>query len=417
MLGLWLVVSGVILLRSARQRGWKEELRAQLPMILLVSAVIVFVIPRVEQPMRDTQLTFPPISADSGLPIRGYGVMLLAAVVSGVALAAYRARRAGLPTDVIMTLAFFLVVGGIIGARLFFVVQYWERLRGESLSETLGNLFSIDKGGLVVYGALLGAAAAFVVFCRRYRLPSLALGDLIAPSLALGLALGRIGCLLNGCCFGGPSEHAWAVTFPPNSPPYLDQKGWGSFHGLKLTAGPEDKVVVEAVEPGGPFAETSLRAGDVIVAINHHPANRLTDARFLLELAGPHLELTLAGGRSVTGEVVQFPARSRPVHPTQLYSSFNAVLLCLLAIAYYPLRRRHGQVIALLLSIYALTRFLLEVIRTDEPGFLAGLTISQNISILVSIGMVMLWIYIQRQPLISPPSTTAGDRPISRVAT
>ena len=78
MLGLWLLVSAVILVRAARQRGWKEELRAQLPMILLVAAVIVFVIPRVEQPMHDTRLTFPPVSAESGVPIRGYGVMLLA---------------------------------------------------------------------------------------------------------------------------------------------------------------------------------------------------------------------------------------------------------------------------------------------------------------------------------------------------
>ena len=123
------------------------------------------------------------------------------------------------------------------------------------------------KEGLVVYGSLIGASVAFLLFCRRYQLPALPLGDLVAPSLALGLALGRLGCLLNGCCFGGPCEHAWAVTFPADSPPYLDQKGWGDYHGFRLAEGPSGEPLVGRIDPEGPFAATSLRVGDLIVAI------------------------------------------------------------------------------------------------------------------------------------------------------
>ncbi len=190
---IWLVISGAILLWSARRNGWQRELRGQLPMILLVSAAVVFVIPRVEEPIVDRAWIIPPVAATAGLPIRGYGVMLLLAVVSGVTLAAVRANRAGLSAEVIMGLAFGMVVGGIVGARLFFIIQYWQLLQGETWRQTLGNLLSVDKGGLVVYGSLIGAAVAFLWFCRHHRLPALPLGDLIARKSRFGPGVGPRG--------------------------------------------------------------------------------------------------------------------------------------------------------------------------------------------------------------------------------
>jgi phosphatidylglycerol:prolipoprotein diacylglycerol transferase len=395
---VWLLIGVVVLAVSVRRAGWSRETLGQLPMILLVAAIILLVLPRVEVPIQGQQLTIPPVHATRGLPVRGYGVMLLLAVVSGVSLAAVRAKRAGLGTDAIMGLAFAMVIGGLIGARLFFVVQYWQLLQGDDWRETLGNLFSIEKGGLVVYGSLVGAALALLLFCRRYRLPVLPLADLIAPSLALGLAWGRIGCLLNGCCFGGPCDYPWAVTFPADSPPYLEQKGWGAFYGLQLGQNPRGQVVVQSIDPHGPFAATTLRVGDQLVAIDGRTVDGLQAARYQFEQAGSELTLTTDRGRTVTAGVDHLPRRSHPVHPTQVYSSINALLLCLLMLAVYPFRQRHGQVIALLLSLYAVTRFLLEVIRSDEAGLLADLTIAQTISILVAIAMVVLWIYVQRQP-------------------
>ncbi len=93
------------------------------------------------------------------------------------------------------------------------------------------------------------------------------------------------------------------------------------------------------------------------------------------------------------------------MHPTQLYASFNAALLCLLTLAFYPYRSRHGQTFALALSGYAFTRFLEEIIRTDEGAFWAGLSISQNLSLVLAVGMAALWFFIQRQPRIPAVSS------------
>jgi hypothetical protein len=93
------------------------------------------------------------------------------------------------------------------------------------------------------------------------------------------------------------------------------------------------------------------------------------------------------------------PARSLPVHATQIYSSINAALLCLLLWAYYPMRRRDGEVFAALLLLYPITRILLEVVRVDEGGkFGTGLTISQLVSLVLIAASIVLWIYVLRQP-------------------
>ena len=77
---------------------------------------------------------------------------------------------------------------------------------------------NVAAGGLVVYGSFIGAMLGLGLFWRRYRMPLLATADLIAPSMLLGLALGRVGCLLNGCCYGVPCDLPWKVTFPWSSP-------------------------------------------------------------------------------------------------------------------------------------------------------------------------------------------------------
>jgi phosphatidylglycerol:prolipoprotein diacylglycerol transferase len=400
LLMLWTVIGGVLVWRSMRARGWDTEVRGQLVMMVLIAAAIVWVIPRVEEPIRDGVFTIPPVAAERGLPIRGYGVMLLSGVVLGVALAANRAARAGLHPDAILSLAFAMVLGGMIGARLFFVIQYWSLIRGPTWGETLANLVSVDKGGLVVYGSLVGAMVAFAWYGRRMELPLLPLADLIAPSLALGLALGRIGCLLNGCCFGGPCDLPWAVAFPAGSPPYEDQHRDGVLYGFSLASEPEDRVLVAWVQTNGPFGGTELRAGDQIVAIQGHSVDDPNTARSLLERSGAALQLTLADGRIVSATLAELPVQSVPIHPTQIYSSINASFLCALACLCYPFRRKHGEIMVGMLSAYAVTRFLLEMIRTDEGSFLAQLTISQNISLAMAALLVGLWVYLAKQPRI-----------------
>ena len=192
---------------------------------------------------------------------------------------------------------------------------------------------------------------------------------LIAPCMMIGLAFGRIGCLLNGCCYGGQTDWPWHVTFPQGSPPYADQASRGELHGFKLESRDSVPAVVARVDVNSPAAAAELKVGDVVQAINGEPVKSLTDARdamarsFRDQLA---LQLKLSGdNKTVTIPPAAPPARSRPVHPTQIYSAIDAGLLSWLLWSYFPFRRRDGQCIALLLTIHPMTRFFLEVIRTD----------------------------------------------------
>ena len=151
----------------------------------------------------------PLLCKPPGLPVRGYGVMMLMAVLSGTALAAWRARAIGLPSEVVFSLVFWMMIPGIVGARAFYVIQFWNHefwpaytASGGGLGTLFGAIFNVAAGGLVVYGSFFGGMLGIWLFARKYRIPLLAICDLISPSMMLGLALGRVGCLLNGCCFG-----------------------------------------------------------------------------------------------------------------------------------------------------------------------------------------------------------------------
>lgn len=334
-----------------------------------------------------------------GLPIRGYGVFLLIATASGVALAAWRGRRVGLSPDAIFGLAFAMFVGGIVGARLFYIIQYWDQIHvpGDP-RQTLGNMVNFVEGGLVVYGSLVGALASGFWYLRKNCLPPLAIADLIAPSLVLGLAIGRLGCLMNGCCFGGVCDHPWAITFPPTSPPYSVQHRNGEFYGFRIAANEQGKPIVVHVEKDGPAEAVGLTTGAIVESVQGVATPGINEAWSQFNLSDKTVRFT-AGGKPFAYQVGELPARSLPVHPTQIYSSVNAFLLCAVTLAWFPYRRRDGEVFALLIALYAVTRFLLEVIRTDESGIWdTGMTISQNVSIGMILSVAALVFYISRQP-------------------
>ena len=263
-----------------------------------------------------------------------------------------------------------------------------------------------------MYGSLIGAMLGGLWFLRRHALPTLALADLMAPSLLLGVALGRIGCLLNGCCYGGLCDvpHL-GVTFPPPSEPYKHQRSLGQLHGFQISKDPATGVArVAAVEPGGPAAAAGLKAGAVLRAIDGQRVASFDEAQESLRVALPELKLATDQG-PVTIRIPGLPARSRPAHPTQLYAAVGAAILCWLLWCYYPFRRRDGEVFALLLTLYPLMRYLEESIRVDEPGqFRTSLSISQWISLILLAAVVALWIYVLRQPRGSALAL-AGDEP------
>ena len=400
LLGLWVVFSLIWLFRLSKQPGGKGELASQLPLMVLIGAALVFL---------------PQFFPGIGVPVRGYGVMLLLAVVSGVGLALYRAQQMGINPDLIFSLAFWMFIAGILGARSFHVIQKWDTdYARDTWGETIKAIVNIPQGGLVVYGSLIGAALAFVIFSRKHHLPMLAVADMIAPSLILGLAIGRLGCLLNGCCFGGACELPWAVTFPAGSPPFARQmeKGEVLLYGIRWSADLDKPAMVEEVIPDSPAEQAGLRAGDELAAIKFmdekleakwYPTKQTKDAMYqLLELYQHELPVMLrtADGRQLAFPAVPLLRRSDPVHPTQLYSSIGAGLVCLFLVAYYPYRRRDGEVVALLLTIYSFLRILEEAIRTDEGGqFGTMLSISQVVSLGVLAGVSVLWVYLSKQPI------------------
>ena len=99
-----------------------------------------------------------------GIPIRGYGVMLLIGIVTSVLLLMHEAHRMGIHPDTMLSLAFSMVVTGFLGARLFYVIEYWPRFAADSLVSTLGNILKLTDGGLVVYGSFIGALVAILAF-------------------------------------------------------------------------------------------------------------------------------------------------------------------------------------------------------------------------------------------------------------
>lgn len=268
------------------------------------------------------------------IKVFGYGLMLFVAFLAGMNLAARLARRNRLDPEIILDLALWIFLGGMIGARGFYVAQYW----GVRI-HNLADIFKVWEGGIVLYGSILGGTLAFFAYRAWRRFPLRPTMDVIAPAVALGIAIGRLGCFLNGCCYGDTCDLPWAVAFPPNSAPWWDQVRHGQL--------PE----------ATPFLD-SIRGG-------------------------------------VLPEGVPW---SHAVHPTQIYSSLGCSIITLLLLTYYPLRRRDGEVFALLMITYPIHRFLVEWLRNDEGTFVAGMTISQAMSVVILAAGVGFWGSLIRQP-------------------
>ncbi len=404
----WAVVCLVWLGLALRNGEGLKELQSSVALMMLVALALAIVMPRIEDYDGQTPL---------GVPIRGYGTMLLLAIVGGVGLAAYRARRMGLDPEVILSLAFWMMVSGIVGARLFFVIQKWDQFQRDTIKETVYALLDFVGGGLVVFGSAIGALLALFVFCRLRKLPTLAIADLVAPSMMVGLAIGRIGCLLNGCCYGGLcTVPNLAVQFPPEAPAYQDQLVSGMLFGFRLEAieslsDGKEKVAVAWVAPGSAAEQAGLQVGDEIVGLMGTRFDNLREAhQMILEmpriveqnnLTGKHKDfmLIMPGNKVVEWPLRAIPARSLPIHPTQIYSALDAALLALVLWFFYPFRRHDGEVIALMLTLHPISRFLLEVIRTDEGGALGtSFTISQLVGFAFLGVALVMWLIIERQP-------------------
>jgi phosphatidylglycerol---prolipoprotein diacylglyceryl transferase len=153
-----------------------------------------------------------PIAFHLGpLTVHWYGVFVAAGFLLGFWTASKRAPRNGITADQVFDLAPWLLVAVIIGARALHVISYW---REEFAGKPITDIFMVQRGGLVFYGGFIGACVATIIYARTKRIPLWKFADVMTPSIALGHAFGRIGCLMTGCCFGKQCALPWAIRFP-----------------------------------------------------------------------------------------------------------------------------------------------------------------------------------------------------------
>jgi phosphatidylglycerol:prolipoprotein diacylglycerol transferase len=161
-------------------------------------------------------LPFPPGHFD----IASYGVLIAVGAAVGVLTGVYRAKRSGEKANDVLDLALWVLIAGLVGARVFYLISDMD-WTGESKSflNVIRVFFKFRGGGLVFYGGLLLAIAVGVVYLMVKRLNLWKFADIAAPSVAIGIAFARIGCYLNGCCWGKVcSEHfPFHVSFPEGS--------------------------------------------------------------------------------------------------------------------------------------------------------------------------------------------------------
>jgi prolipoprotein diacylglyceryltransferase len=346
-----------------------------------------------------------------GIPIYGFGLMLFLAFVICLWLAGRRALKVGVPKELVQDLAIWVIVGGVIGARATFLLVE-ERV--DSLGDFFKTFLLIWKGGLVWYGSLIAGVptfcAVYYFYVRKHGVGFWKLADIYAPCIALGLCLGRIGCLLNGCCYGDVACSDWecfGVSYPFSASPHeYTRQGFQTAAGFTLTDEMLREAVVGAVEPGSAAEKAGLRSGDVVLEMNDQ------------EIAGPgdldrqlfgenwqrgRNDLTLKVQRNGEKEprtIGPFEPRSIGLYPTQIHESISMFLLFLLMLAFEPFKPREGTLMVMFLLFYPIHRFFDEMLRNDTPTVKYGMTFSQNISIVVFASAIVLLVSIWRQPAL-----------------
>lgn len=236
------------------------------------------------------------------ITIYTYGVLIATAFFLGLALAARQARVEGEDPQKIMDLSFYILISAIVGSRLLYIVVEYK----EYISNPL-RIFKVWEGGLVFYGGFIMAMAVVIIYIRKHEMNLWKVGDILAPSVAIGQGVGRLGCFFAGCCYGRETDVSWAVIFKdPNT----------------------------------------LAPMDV------------------------HL------------------------HPTQLYDSANGFIIFAILLILRKYKKFNGELFWTYTLLYAVGRFIVEIFRGDERGFVieSFLSTSQFIAIplfIVSLAMLI----------------------------
>ena len=241
------------------------------------------------------------------ITIYTYGVLIATAFFLGLALAARQARVEGEDPQKIMDLSFYILISAIVGSRLLYIVVEYK----EYISNPL-RIFKVWEGGLVFYGGFIMAMAVVIIYIRKHEMNLWKVGDILAPSVAIGQGVGRLGCFFAGCCYGRETDVPWAFIFKdPNT----------------------------------------LAPMDV------------------------HL------------------------HPTQLYDSANGFIIFVILLILRKFKKFDGQLFWTYTLLYAVGRFIVEIFRGDERGFVieSFLSTSQFIAIPLFILSLAMLIRLKQQ--------------------
>ncbi|HSH93630.1 MAG TPA: prolipoprotein diacylglyceryl transferase [Roseimicrobium sp.] len=308
------------------------------------------------------------------IPIYGYGLMLVIGFLLATQLARFLARRSAVDPEVFVTAGLVALISGVAGARLSHILENLGEFTNGSLTQNLWKMVNIRSGGLTYYGGFITATACTIGYGLYVKAPIKRGMDIIAPCLMIGLAFGRIGCFLNGCCYGAECDIKWlGVQFPYYSNAYIDE--WQ--HGKLKQPVPEELLV---------------------------PIPDSTDGSAKL-LEPPLVE------RNSLAKNAAAQTGSNLLHPTQIYSAITAFMLAGILTAYYTLPHAAGRVFALMLMLEGGTRFLLEMIRTEpavvgpESGAHSSLLQSlpnMSLSMVIGLGLVAaglaMWFAVSGPP-------------------
>ncbi len=283
------------------------------------------------------------IPIGNGLPIFGYGLFMMLGFVAGLIIACYRARRLGLPKDSALDVGLISILAGVVGARLAFLLIDYHPLEGQ---DSVAEWFAIWRGGLTFQGGLILAILATMVYLWKKNIPVGKMFDAFAPALAVGVGFGRLGCLMNGCCWGKPAPASFklGMLFPPDIEPMVAQVR---------------------------YAATWPEAWVNYVTNLGYPADTMPPI---------------------------------PLYPTQLFSAIGLFLIAIgLILAERIWRKRSdGQVILWFIFAYSIGRFFVEYYRDDTPlrygfGAFPGLRLGQWLAVAMFVFGIVCQIYINRK--------------------
>jgi phosphatidylglycerol:prolipoprotein diacylglycerol transferase len=156
---------------------------------------------------------FPRLFQIGSFGVPTYGVLVALGVLVGLWISVRNSEKQGIKAENAWDFGIALVLAGIVGAKVLYIILDWRT--GHVYGQNLGQIFSFEtlQAGGVFSGGLLAAFAVSVWFLRKHHMPALATFDGFAPGLAMGHAIGRLGCFAAGCCYGKPTTHFWGVTF------------------------------------------------------------------------------------------------------------------------------------------------------------------------------------------------------------